>query len=81
MCRRATTTGKEQKIVIQASSGLSESEIERMVVKDAEQCSRTTTAASAKRSTRATQPIRCVYQTEKNLKENKDRVPRRRHAS
>ncbi len=39
-------TGKEQKIVIQASSGLSESEIERMV-KDADG-SRTRTSASAR---------------------------------
>jgi molecular chaperone DnaK len=46
-------TGKEQKIRIEASSGLSEAEIEKMV-KDAESHSRARTSSARRRSRRAT---------------------------
>jgi len=65
-------TGKEQKIVIKASSGLSESEIERMV-KDAERFkdddSRKREEIDVRNSADA-----LVYQTEKNIKEYKDKI-------
>jgi molecular chaperone DnaK len=65
-------TGKEQKIVIKASSGLSESEIDRMV-KDADQF-----RADDKRKREEVDARNAadsiVYQTEKNLKEYKDRI-------
>ena len=65
-------TGKEQKIVIKASSGLSEAEIERMV-KDADQFK-----AEDKRKREEVDARNAadtlVYQTEKNLKEYKDRM-------
>ena len=65
-------TGKEQKIVIQSSSGLSESEIEKMV-KDAE--------AHAEEDKKAREAIEArntaesvVYQTENALKEYGDKI-------
>jgi molecular chaperone DnaK len=65
-------TGKEQKIVIKASSGLSESEIERMV-KDADRFKdedkRKREEIDARNSADA-----LVYQTEKNVKEYKDKI-------
>ncbi len=65
-------TGKEQKIVIKASSGLSEAEIERMV-KDADQY-----RAEDKRKREEIDARNAadtlVYQTEKNIKEYKDRL-------
>ncbi len=65
-------TGKEQKIVIQASSGLSTSEIERMV-KDADQFraddKRKREEVDARNAADA-----LVYHTEKNIKEYKDRI-------
>jgi molecular chaperone DnaK len=65
-------TGKEQKIVIKASSGLSESEIEKMV-KDAERFHdedhRKREEVDARNAADA-----LVYQTEKNLKEYKDKL-------
>ena len=65
-------TGKEQKIVIKASSGLSESEIERMV-KDAdrfkEEDKRKREEIDARNAADA-----LVYQTEKNLKEYKEKI-------
>ncbi|UCG53664.1 MAG: molecular chaperone DnaK [Candidatus Latescibacterota bacterium] len=65
-------TGKEQKIVIKASSGLSEAEIERMVqdaerLKDEDRKKREVVDAK-------NQADSMIYQTEKNLKEYKDRV-------
>jgi molecular chaperone DnaK len=66
-------TGKEQKIIIQASSGLSESEIEKMV-KDAEAHA---TEDKAKRETvdLRNQADHLTYQTEKQLEEYKDKIP------
>ncbi len=65
-------TGKEQKIVIKASSGLSESEIERMV-KDSEhfhdEDKRKREEVDARNAADT-----LVYQTEKNIKEYKDKV-------
>jgi molecular chaperone DnaK len=65
-------TGKEQKIVIKASSGLSDSEIERMV-DDAEKMGdedkKKRELVDAKNAADA-----MVYQTEKQLEEHKDRV-------
>jgi molecular chaperone DnaK len=65
-------TGKEQKIVIKASSGLSEAEIERMV-KDADQFKaedkRKREEVDARNAADA-----LAYQTEKNIKEYKDRL-------
>jgi molecular chaperone DnaK len=65
-------TGKEQKIVIKASSGLTESEIERMV-KDAdrlkEEDRKLRAVVDAKNEADS-----MIYQTEKNLKEYKDRL-------
>ena len=65
-------TGKEQKIVIKASSGLSEAEIERMV-KDADQFK-----AEDKRKREEVDARNAAdtlaYQTEKNIKEYKDRL-------
>ena len=65
-------TGKEQKIVIKASSGLSEVEIERMVhdadrLKDEDRKKRALVDAKNEADSR-------IYQTEKNLKEHKDRI-------
>jgi molecular chaperone DnaK len=65
-------TGKEQKIVIKASSGLSDSEIDRMVedadkMKDEDRKKRD--LVDAKNAGDA-----LVYQTEKNLKDYKDRL-------
>ena len=66
-------TGKEQKIIIQASSGLSEDEINQMV-KDAE-------ANAAEDKTKRelvdlrNQADHLSYQTEKQLEEYKDKIP------
>jgi len=65
-------TGKEQKIVIKASSGLTEGEIERMVhdaerLKDEDRKKRG--LVDAKNEADA-----LIYQTEKSLKEHKDRL-------
>jgi molecular chaperone DnaK len=65
-------TGKEQKIVIKASSGLTEKEVDRMV-KDAdllkEEDRKKRVLVDAKNEADS-----MVYQTEKNLKEYKDRL-------
>ena len=65
-------TGKEQKIVIKASSGLSEQEIERMV-KDAERFKEEDHKKREEIDAR-NQADALVYQTEKNLKEYGDKV-------
>ena len=66
-------TGKEQKIRIESSSGLSESEIEKMV-KDAESHSAEDKKRKAEVELR-NQADQLVYQTEKALKEAGDNVP------
>ncbi|MCI0451476.1 MAG: molecular chaperone DnaK [Candidatus Latescibacteria bacterium] len=65
-------TGKEQKIVIKASSGLSEAEIERMV-KDADQF-RSDDKRKREEVDARNAADSLVYQTEKNTKEHKDRI-------
>ncbi len=66
-------TGKEQKIIIQASSGLEESEIDRMV-KEAESH---TAEDKSKRELidLRNQADQMSYQTEKQLEEYKDKIP------
>jgi len=66
-------TGKEQRIVIQASSGLSKDEIDRMV-RDAE--SHAAEDARRREEIEArNQADSLVYQTEKMLRESGDRLP------
>jgi molecular chaperone DnaK len=65
-------TGKEQKIVIKASSGLSDTEIDRMV-KDAERMKDEDKAQREKVDSRNAADA-LVYQTEKNIKEYKDKL-------
>ncbi len=65
-------TGKEQKIRIESSSGLSDSEIEKMV-KDAEANAEADKAAKEKVETRNNADS-LVFQTEKSLKEFGDKV-------
>jgi molecular chaperone DnaK len=65
-------TGKEQKIVIKATSGLSESEIDRMV-KDADRYKDDDVRKREEIDAR-NQADALVYQTEKNLGEYKDKV-------
>jgi molecular chaperone DnaK len=65
-------TGKEQKIVIKASSGLNDTEIDRMV-KDAEQKKEEDKAIREKVDARNAADA-LVYQTEKNIKEYKDKL-------
>ena len=67
-------TGKEQRIVIQASSGLSKDEIDRMV-RDAESHAADDQRRGARRSRRANQADTLVYQAEKMLREAGDRLP------
>ena len=71
-------TGKEQKITITASSGLSKEEIERMR-KDAELHADEDSKRREAVETR-NQADNLVYQTEKLLKENGDKVPAERKA-
>jgi molecular chaperone DnaK len=65
-------TGKEQKIIIKASSGLSDSEIDRMV-QDAEQMKESDNATREKVDARNAADT-LVYQTEKNIKEYGDKL-------
>jgi molecular chaperone DnaK len=65
-------TGKEQKIVIKASSGLSDSEIHRMV-QDAEKMKADDKSKREKVDSRNSADG-LVYQTEKNLTEYKDKL-------
>jgi molecular chaperone DnaK len=67
-----TATGKEQSIRIEASSGISENEIERMV-KDAE------SHGEEDRKKKETVEVRnrldsLIYEVDRNLKENRDKV-------
>merc|ERR1712054_722970 len=66
-------SGKEQKIRIQSSGGLSDSDIERMV-KEAEQFASADQDRKAKVEV-ANEADSTVYQTEKTLFEHKDKVP------
>ncbi len=66
-------TGKEQKIIIQPSSGLSEGEIEKMV-KDAESHAAEDKAKRELIDLR-NQADQLSYQTERQLQEYKDKVP------
>jgi molecular chaperone DnaK len=66
-------TGKEQKIVITASSGLSKSEIEKMR-RDAEEHASEDTKRREEVETR-NQAENLVYQTEKLLKDSGDKLP------
>ncbi len=66
-------TGKEQKITITASSGLSDDEIEKMV-QDAEANADADKAEKEKIDTR-NQADSLIFQTEKQLKENEDKLP------
>ncbi len=66
-------TGKEQKITITASSGLSDDEIERMV-NEAKAHEADDKAAKEKIETR-NHADTMVYQTEKQLKEHGDKIP------
>ncbi len=66
-------TGKEQKITITASSGLSEAEIEKMV-NEAKAHAEDDKAAKDKIETR-NKADSMVYQTEKQLKEHGDKLP------
>jgi molecular chaperone DnaK len=65
-------TGKEQKIVIKASSGLNDTEIDRMV-KDAERMKEEDKAQREKVDARNAADA-LIYQTEKNVKEYKDKL-------
>jgi len=66
-------TGKEQKITITASSGLSESEIDRMV-KDAES-HKTEDEKRRKEIDTKHRAESLVYSTEKTLNENREKIP------
>jgi molecular chaperone DnaK len=66
-------TGKEQKIIIQASSGLSEDEIDQMV-KDAEAHAEEDKVKREAIDLR-NQADQLAYQTEKQLEEYKDKIP------
>ena len=66
-------TGKEQKITITASSGLSEAEVDRMV-NEAKAHAEDDKAAKDKIETR-NHADSMVYQTEKQLKEHADKIP------
>ncbi|MEE9270862.1 MAG: molecular chaperone DnaK [Candidatus Krumholzibacteria bacterium] len=65
-------TGKEQKIVIKSTSGLSDSEIERMV-KDAE-AMKDEDRKKRESIDAANAADAAIYQTEKNIKDFKDRL-------
>ncbi len=71
-------TGKEQKITIQASSGLDESDIDRMV-KEAEEHA-TEDAALKEKVEVKNQADSTVFQIEKVLKENEDKIPAEKRA-
>jgi molecular chaperone DnaK len=66
-------TGKEQKITVQGSSGLSDDEVDNLV-KEAEAHAESDKAAKEKVELRNTADS-VVYQTEKTLKEHGDKIP------
>ena len=71
-------TGKEQKITIQASSGLDDSDIDRMV-KEAEEHASEDAAAKEKVEVK-NQADSTVFQIEKLLKENEEKIPAEKRA-
>jgi molecular chaperone DnaK len=71
-------TGKEQKITIQASSGLDEADIERMV-KEAEEHASEDAKLKEKVEVK-NQADATVFQIEKLLKENEDKIPAEKRA-
>jgi molecular chaperone DnaK len=71
-------TGKEQKITIQATSGLEESDIDRMV-KEAEEHA-TEDAALKEKVEVKNQADSTVFQIEKLLKDNEDKIPAEKRA-
>lgn len=66
-------TGKEQKIRIEASSGLSESEIKRM--RDEAKANEAADKAERERVDKINAADGMIFQTEKNLKEYGDKIP------
>lgn len=66
-------TGKEQKIRIEASSGLSEAEIQRM--KDEAQANAEADKKERERIDKINQADSLIFQTEKQLKELGDKIP------
>ncbi|MFA5850580.1 MAG: molecular chaperone DnaK [Bacteroidales bacterium] len=66
-------TGKEQKIRIEASSGLSEAEIKRM--KDEAKANEATDKAEREKVDKINAADAMVFQSEKNLKEYGDKIP------
>ncbi len=66
-------TGKEQKIRIEAGSGLSKEEIEKM--KDEAKANEATDKAEKEKVEKLNQADSLVFQTEKQLKEYGDKIP------
>ena len=69
-------TGKEQKITIQASRGLSKDEVERMVPEAEIHAEEDNAAPRGHRAAR-TRPIALAYQAEKTLRDNADKMSAR----
>ena len=70
---RDKATGKEQKIRIEASSGLSEDEIKRM--RDEAKANEAADKAEKERIDKINAADAMIFQTEKNLKEYGDKIP------
>ena len=70
---RDKATGKEQKIRIEASSGLSDSEIKRM--RDEAKANEAADKAEKERIDKINGADAMIFQTEKNLKEYGDKIP------
>ena len=70
---RDKATGKEQKIRIEASSGLSEDEIKRM--RDEAKANEAADKAEKERIDKINGADAMIFQTEKNLKEYGDKIP------
>ncbi|MDJ0764194.1 MAG: molecular chaperone DnaK [Myxococcota bacterium] len=68
-----TATGKEQKITITASSGLSEGEIDRMV--DEAEANKAEDEKKKKEIELRNRAEQVVYATEKTLEENREKIP------
>ncbi|MBO4263770.1 MAG: Hsp70 family protein, partial [Bacteroidales bacterium] len=72
-------TGKEQSIRIEASSGLSEAEIQRM--RDEAKANEAADAAEKERVDKINNADAMTFQTEKNLKEYGDKIPAEKKAA